>query len=783
MTYTTRLISLALAGPALALAQTLPAPPVSPAPVVNYEYDAQGNPTRTIQAPGGLNLTTTNSYDKLQRATQTLDAKAGKMQYGYDGQDNLTKVTDPRSLATQYPRNGLGDATQLISPDTGTASHTYDAAGNLKTRTDSRGVLATYTYDAMNRLTKVVYSQSGQTSLSFGSTFDQTGTGFSYGVGRLTTSTHPAGSTRYQYNAQGRLTQLRQVVNAAAGANSAALTQTIGYGYDAAGRISSITYPSGRQLRITYTQGEPSAIGLANTAAASTATPMLSAIQWQAFGPAAGWQWQMNSGTLAHSRVFDTNGRLVRYPLGSIIRDLSFDAADRITSYTHYTSTGTAQPALDQGFGYDELGRLTQVTTASASWSITYDANGNRTGVTLNGTPNTYTTATASNRLTGMANPVEGFGYDNAGNTTSRTGPNAYTATFNLANRLTTLTKSGATSSYTYNTQGQRIRKYISAGTGAGAASTILFVYDQAGQLLGEYDSTGKAIREYVWLGNTPVGIFKPDPANAANPPLIYYIHADHLNTPRVVFDKANTLRWRWLAEPFGTTAPELNPSGTAAAFTQPLRFPGQYHDTESGLFYNYFRDYDASIGRYVESDPIGLAGGINTFAYVGGNPLSFVDPNGLSRLTIEYVDGRTVITENPSGASLISTVNSAADGSITRFQLMGHGNQYTQCISKGSSCSDTLTQNLNVQSNGRQIGSVKDILRRKMSSAGQVQLEGCNNASGQYNITRSISEILQDIPVTGGSGYQLGYEDHWLFGNSSGSIGPKQTYINGNPK
>lgn len=151
----------------------------------------------------------------------------------------------------------------------------------------------------------------------------------------------------------------------------------------------------------------------------------------------------------------------------------------------------------------------------------------------------------------------------------------AYTTTYNLAGRLTTLTKSGATATYAYDSSGRRIRKFISAGTGAGAASTVLFAYDQDDHLLGEYDSTGTPIREYVWLGNTPVAIFTPDTV-ATNPPLVYYVHTDHLNTPRVVFDTANRVRWRWLAEPFGTTAPETNPSNLGS-FTQNLRFPGRH--------------------------------------------------------------------------------------------------------------------------------------------------------------------------------------------------------------
>lgn len=130
-------------------------------------------------------------------------------------------------------------------------------------------------------------------------------------------------------------------------------------------------------------------------------------------------------------------------------------------------------------------------------------------------------------------------------------------------------------------------------------------------------------------MGSTPIAVFTPDPANSANPPLVYYIHADHLDTPRLVVDKDSNQRWSWFAEPFGTTVPNSNPQGLGA-FTLNLRFPGQYADQEAGLFYNYFRDYDASTGRYVQSDPIGLAGGINTFAYTLNQPTKYTDPEGL---------------------------------------------------------------------------------------------------------------------------------------------------------
>ena len=612
---------------------TLPPPPISAVPVVNYEYDAQGNPTKTIVAPAvaGFNHATQSVYDPLNRATAVIDARGKTTRIAYDGLGRPVQVTDPRSLVTQTPRNGLGDTTAVASPDIGTATSTYDAAGNLKTRQDSRGVLATYGYDPLNRLASVVYS--GQT---YTWTYDQTGTGYAYGIGRLTSTTHPSGRTQYAYDPQGRLTSDTQQVDAAAGANPAALAMTVTYGYDAAGHVTRITYPSGRVVSMSYTGGLPSALSLA---ANGTATPvrLLDQIEFAPFGGVTGWHWQMAGSTQASNRVYDGSGRLVRYPLGPVVRDLSYDAAGRITDYTHYDALAgaatSASSALDQHFGYDELGRLTTVVAGTSTWTIGYDDNGNRTSVTLGATTSTYTTSPTSNRLTGVANPTltRTLQYDNAGNTTSDSGAtgSGYTSTYDVTGRLATLTRAGATVSFSYDGAGRRLRKFVSAGTGAGAATTVLFVYGQDGQLLGEYDQAGNALREYVWLGTRPVVLFTPDASNVANPPVAYFVHTDHLDTPRVVVDRNNQVRWRWMAEPFGTTAPEDNPSGVGVS-TQNLRFPGQYADRETGLNYNYSRDYDSSTGRYAQSDPIGLAGGINTYTYVEGNPVSYSDPLGL---------------------------------------------------------------------------------------------------------------------------------------------------------
>ncbi|MCA9458809.1 MAG: RHS domain-containing protein, partial [Nitrospira sp.] len=112
--------------------------------------------------------------------------------------------------------------------------------------------------------------------------------------------------------------------------------------------------------------------------------------------------------------------------------------------------------------------------------------------------------------------------------------------------------------------------------------------------------------------------------------PGINYVHTDHLGTPRLVSDQNQTVIWRWTSDPFGEAMPNENPDGDGVFFAFNLRFPGQYFDAETERHYNYFRDYDPALGRYVQSDPIGLVGGINTYTYVGGNPLIYTDSQGL---------------------------------------------------------------------------------------------------------------------------------------------------------
>jgi RHS repeat-associated protein len=180
---------------------------------------------------------------------------------------------------------------------------------------------------------------------------------------------------------------------------------------------------------------------------------------------------------------------------------------------------------------------------------------------------------------------------------------------------MTSATSSAGTTGYVYNAIGQLIEKTNSGGT-------TLMVYDEKGHLLGEYSGTGALVEETIWMDDLPVATLRP---RAGGTIAIYYVHSDHLGTPRKITNPTgNAVLWRWDPDTFGTAAPSI----TTISYNR--RFPGQYYQSESGLNYDYFRDYDPTMGRYMESDPIGLRGGINTYAYTRGNPISRRDPSGL---------------------------------------------------------------------------------------------------------------------------------------------------------
>lgn len=584
-----------------------------------YGYDAQGNRRTEIDPLGSQTI---RGYDPLDRPSQISRPPSSgsnlptSVTLDHDAQGNLVRVTDPRHLPTQYTFDGLRNLAALVSPDTGTSVSTHDAAGNLVSRTDSRGQTTTFHYDALDRLTQATYA-SGSPSVF---EYDGGSRPAPYSVGRLTRIVDESGETAYAYDAFGHVVEKSQTV----GGKTLNLAYAWGSPASAGAKLIAVTYPSG--TRVDY--GHDSA-GRVNTVTVRTTNgntlQVLANLAYNAANQAQSWVW--GNGT-SYRRTFDGFGRLSGYPLGAeagagaaagLWRALAYDDAGRIVGYTH-SRGGQAQPAFDQSFAYDALGQLQVAKQAQASHAYGYDASGNRTAKTVGGTSHANTIDPTSNRMLQAQWPVaRNFGYDNAGNTLA---DGLATYVYSSRGRLATATTAQGTVGYRYNGLEQRVIK-----TGPGnlvPTGAAYYAFDESGQLLGEYDANLQPLYETIYLGATPVAVVQQG--------AVYNVYADHLDTPRVITRSSDqAIVWRWdTAEAFGAAPADQNPGGFGT-FVFNQRFPGQVFDAETGNHYNWHRDYAPGIGGYAQSDPSGLVGGINTYQYVGGNPLGFTDPRGLA--------------------------------------------------------------------------------------------------------------------------------------------------------
>ena len=276
----------------------------------------------------------------------------------------------------------------------------------------------------------------------------------------------------------------------------------------------------------------------------------------------------------------------------------------------------------DNGYAYDALDRLIADTIdAGPPIDYAYDLNDNRLsrdeGVSAEALASVYEYAPGSNRLVRVAQRQTGA-------RPLAPKPAGRELVFNDAGRLFRLLVDGLPAAeYVYNDEGQRIRKTVLDATGAPLETTI-FHYDAMGYLISETTETGEPVRDYLWLeGMVPVAQID---AVAGGAERISYLHTDHLMTNRLATDTAGSVVWRWEGEAFGETAAQ-----ELTGVTVNLRFPGQYFDGESGLYYNWNRYYDPGLGRYITSDPIGLRAGADTYGYTNQNPIVGVDPKGLS--------------------------------------------------------------------------------------------------------------------------------------------------------
>jgi YD repeat-containing protein len=304
------------------------------------------------------------------------------------------------------------------------------------------------------------------------------------------------------------------------------------YGYDAGGRLASVTYPSGRQIVYAY-----DAAGRVSSMTEGGGT-LAAGVTYVPFGMAAGWT--AGNGA-AYQRTIDQEGQItgLALPAGANIA-LSYDAASRITGRTE-----TGFPT--QTFSYDALDRLATYASGTATQTYTYDANGNRASYSDNAMPPVslaYTIDPASNRLLGIGGSWAGsFTYDAAGNMLSYSTPfSGYSFSYDARNRQTEAFVGAIGTSWLINALGQRVAQIN------GSVPEFYFVYDEAGHLAGKYDGGGNPLWETAWLGDLPVAVLAPAG--------ISYIAPDHLGAPHQITDSTGAVVWQWHPDPFGNGDP-----------------------------------------------------------------------------------------------------------------------------------------------------------------------------------------------------------------------------------
>jgi len=448
-----------------------------------YAYDNQGNLT-SVTDP--LNQVTANAYDALNRLIRITDPNLGQTQYAYNGIDQLVSVTDPRNLATLYNYDGLANLNSQQSPDTGMTANTYDAAGNLLTQSDAKGQTASYAYDALNRVTLITFADGSKQTYAYDQGVN--------GVGRLTaiTETDPQSQVTsllaYAYDQHGRTTSETRTING--------IAYPVAYSYDSAGRMSGMTYPSGRTIAYGFDAlGRVSQVSTTPPPAVGGATQIVASnITYQPFGGVK--SYTLGNGQ-SYTRGFDLDGRIASYSLGAQSFTLGYDAASRV-SFLQDNANALASNA----YVYDALDRLTNAVLPALDFTYGYDAVGNRLYKSAGVASDSYAYGATSNRLTSITpagGAVRSFAFDANGSTTDD-GANQYL--YDARGRLVQSIGTAGATNYQVNALGQRIRK-------TNVNDDRVFHYDTRGRLIAETDPGGALKREYLYLNDIPLAVIQ----------------------------------------------------------------------------------------------------------------------------------------------------------------------------------------------------------------------------------------------------------------------------------
>lgn len=569
-----------------------------------YGYDAWGGLIRTTDP---LNHVTRAVFDADGNQTSSTDANNRTTGYTYDFADRQTVVTRADTTTEKTTWNPDGSRLSTVDGLSHASTYGYDNQGRRTTRTDAAGRITRWAFDhagqlltstdAGNRVTTYGHDAAGhQTTVSHsdGVTPNVTATVYD-GAGRRTSITDGSGTSTWSYDTFG------EVTGSTDGAGA-----TVGYGYDADGDVTTISYPGGAGR--TVTRGFDKTGNLTSIKDWSNRTT--------AFGydPDGDLATETAPNGTVTTRTFDDADELTATTLKKGATTLATLTSPRDPAGQLAGETPTGVPGSAQTYAYTPLEQLKTATVGSTPTPYAFDAADDPT--TVGAATQSFdttdrlcwsTTAAPPPTPTCAAPPAGATTYtvDPQGDRTkATTGAAVTTYGYDQESRLTSYGKTGTAATYSYDGSGQRTAKTVNG-------TTTRFTWSTAGNLL--------------WDGTTAY-LYGPAGPVAQIGASTQWFLADQLGSTRALVDTTGAITGGYGYTPWGTVSAH---TGTAAT---PLQFTGQYADAESGLLYLRARYYDPVTAQFLTVDPaLDLTG--DRYGYVGGNPLNDTDPTGLCGL------------------------------------------------------------------------------------------------------------------------------------------------------
>lgn len=614
-------------------------------------YDATGNSLSHTDAKGVVSSSTYDALDRILGASyvdSTLNAG-----YHYDEADSVTGCTNSSpigrltrvveyAVSTTYCYDARGNITQKSQTQgttTDTTHYTYTLANRLSSQTNASGNLVQYIRDSDGRISGItVQTPVGTSSAVSAITYLPFGPINSYtlGNGQTVTRDHDANyavtdvvssalNLHFGRDAMGNITAL----GSAPGASPA----TEAYRYDPLYRLTGVT--DGNSALESYTYNK-TGDRLSKTG---------SGLGTGVYGYTSGTHQLASIGNAARSD--DANGNTTGSVMGSETFGFGYNGRNRPTvAQRNGQTVGT--------YTYNAFGqRMAKVATFPHAVTARYVYNEasqligeygtvNRDYVWLGDIPVAVVDGEGA-----VTPPESGVTTLQKGTLLSISGASGSSQQFKIevpsgALALSMRTSGGSGDVSVYVKFGEPAsaanHDYVSTHT-ASNVEPVMVGHPQTGTyymavVAGSSAYAGVTVLATYTVPSNAGAVMQAGPRSdlgatgAPGEVAIHYITADQLGTPRAVSDESGNLVWSWAYQgnPFGEQQPT-----SSTGYVLNLRYPGQYYDAETNTNYNMFRTYESATGRYVQSDPTGLAGGISTYAYVGNSPLGYIDPLGLN--------------------------------------------------------------------------------------------------------------------------------------------------------